>query len=156
MSSKRYGRTLATSFWADTGASTRRAGRVEEQHLLPPLGNGKALGCLVYLRYSPTWFDRKRPTATRKPPAPGVAFGPQLRRFGDTLWRLRSWCDGLVDARAIPAIHGVELLVTWNFRHIANAVAKPAGRVRLPSGWQRPSVLCTLEELLPVEGQDDD
>lgn len=49
---------------------------------------------------------------------------------------------------ALAAAHGIEYLVTWNLRHIANA----AVRVRIEhvcreAGYQ-PPVICTPEELL--------
>ena len=57
---------------------------------------------------------------------------------------------------AIAAVHGVEFLVTWNFRHIANAVARP----RIESVCRRagvgPPVLCTPEELVDVAVEDDE
>ena len=56
----------------------------------------------------------------------------------------------------IAAVHGVEFLVTWNFRHIANAVARP----RIESVCRRagvgPPVLCTPEELVAVEVDEDE
>ena len=57
---------------------------------------------------------------------------------------------------AIAAVHGVEFLVTWNFRHIANAVARP----RIESVCRRtgvePPVLCTPEELVDLEVEGDE
>ena len=57
---------------------------------------------------------------------------------------------------AIAAVHGVEFLVTWNFRHIVNAVARPRIESVCRQAGIEPPVLCTPEELLHVEGQDDD
>ena len=57
---------------------------------------------------------------------------------------------------AIAAVHGVDFVVTWNFRHIANAVSRP----RIESVCRRagvgPPVLCTPEELVDVEVEDDE
>ena len=81
----------------------------------------------------------------------------------------RQLAHRLVDAGAVPeraaqdalhigiaAVHGVEFLVTWNFRHIANAVAKP----RIESVCRRagvdPPVLCTPEELVATEADEDE
>lgn len=57
---------------------------------------------------------------------------------------------------AIAAVNGIEFLVTWNFRHIANAVARPRIESVCREAGIDPPVLCTPEELLHVEGQDDD
>ena len=56
---------------------------------------------------------------------------------------------------AIAVTNGVEYLVTWNFRHIANA----AMRVRIEStcreeGYE-PPVICTPNELMETEYGDD-
>ena len=56
---------------------------------------------------------------------------------------------------AIAAANGVEYLVTWNFRHIANA----AMRVRIEracreAGYE-PPVICTPNELMETNHGDD-
>jgi predicted nucleic acid-binding protein len=49
---------------------------------------------------------------------------------------------------AISAAHGVEYLVTWNFRHIANpATRRMIEAVILDAGF-RPPIICSPEELL--------
>ena len=49
---------------------------------------------------------------------------------------------------ALATVNGVEYLVTWNFRHIANATARIAiERVCREAGYE-PPVICTPEELL--------
>jgi predicted nucleic acid-binding protein len=49
---------------------------------------------------------------------------------------------------ALAATHGVQFLVTWNFRHIANAAVRPAiDGVCLQAGYE-PPIICTPEELL--------
>jgi predicted nucleic acid-binding protein len=51
---------------------------------------------------------------------------------------------------ALSAVHGVQYLVSWNFRHIVNASLRPAvERVCRDCGYD-PPVLCTPEELLEV------
>ena len=56
---------------------------------------------------------------------------------------------------AIAAVHNVEFLATWNFRHIANATARRRiETVRRDSGIE-PPVLCTPEELTETEEVDD-
>jgi predicted nucleic acid-binding protein len=50
---------------------------------------------------------------------------------------------------AIAAVHGMDFLVTWNCRHIANAEMEPRIRqVCARHGWPCP-VICTPEQLLP-------
>jgi predicted nucleic acid-binding protein len=54
---------------------------------------------------------------------------------------------------AVAAVHGVQYLVSWNFRHIVNASLRPAiERVCRDTGYD-PPIICTPEELL--EGNDD-
>lgn len=48
---------------------------------------------------------------------------------------------------ALAAVHGVEFLLTWNVRHIANATMRQAiEQVCRESGYE-PPVICTPEEL---------
>ncbi len=49
---------------------------------------------------------------------------------------------------AIAAVHGIDYLITWNCKHIANAQMRSAieNVIRL-SGYQAP-IICTPEELL--------
>ena len=55
---------------------------------------------------------------------------------------------------AIAAANGIEYLVTWNFRHIANAVTRPQIEfVCRQAGFESP-VICTPEELM--ENIDDE
>ena len=52
---------------------------------------------------------------------------------------------------AIAVINGVDYLVTWNLRHMANAPVRAAvGRACRRAGY-RPPVICTPEELLETE-----
>jgi len=49
---------------------------------------------------------------------------------------------------AVSSVHGVDFLLTWNCRHIANAaIMKELGAVVEVSGYEMP-ILCTPEELL--------
>ncbi len=48
---------------------------------------------------------------------------------------------------ALAAAHGVQFLVTWNCRHIANAVVRPAIERICRSAGYEPPVICTPEEL---------
>ena len=49
---------------------------------------------------------------------------------------------------AIAAANGVEYLVTWNFRHIANAVARPLIESCCRQAGFEPPTICTPEELM--------
>ena len=49
---------------------------------------------------------------------------------------------------AIAAANGVEYLVTWNFRHIANAVARPLIEAACRRAGFDPPTICTPEELM--------
>lgn len=52
---------------------------------------------------------------------------------------------------AVAAVHGMDYLVTWNCRHIANAVTLPTVyEVCQDSGFEPPFV-CTPQELMGVE-----
>jgi hypothetical protein len=46
--------------------------------------------------------------------------------------------------------HGVDYLVTWNCRHIANAAVRPHIEHAARSAGYRPTIICTPEELLDV------
>ncbi len=58
---------------------------------------------------------------------------------------------------AIAVTNGVEYLVTWNCRHIANAIMRPQiEAVCLGAGYE-PTIICTPEELKePDYGKHDD
>jgi hypothetical protein len=48
----------------------------------------------------------------------------------------------------VAAVHGMEYLVTWNCRHIANAWMRPQSEEIIRELGYEPPVLCTPEELL--------
>lgn len=51
---------------------------------------------------------------------------------------------------ALAAVHGMDYLLTWNCKHIANAVLRPnIVRIVLGAGYQAP-IMCMPEELLHV------
>ncbi|MEO1616447.1 MAG: hypothetical protein AAFV88_11395 [Planctomycetota bacterium] len=78
----------------------------------------------------------------------------------------RDLADALMDRKAIPeseprdaihigiaAVHGVQYLVTWNFKHIANATLRDRiNRVCRDAGHE-PPIICTPEE---IAGMSDD
>lgn len=49
---------------------------------------------------------------------------------------------------ATAAVHGVDYLLTWNCRHIANAAMRTKIEAVVRSRGREPSILCTPEELL--------
>ncbi len=52
---------------------------------------------------------------------------------------------------ATASVHGIDFLVTWNFKHIANPHIQEALREKVTSFGERLPVLCTPEELLRDE-----
>lgn len=52
---------------------------------------------------------------------------------------------------ATASVHGIDFLVTWNFKHIANPHIQAALREEVASFGERLPVLCTPEELLRDE-----
>jgi hypothetical protein len=54
---------------------------------------------------------------------------------------------------ATAAVHGMELLVTWNCRHIANPVLRPRLEAVCRACGYEPPAICTPGELL---GENDD
>jgi predicted nucleic acid-binding protein len=49
---------------------------------------------------------------------------------------------------ALAAVHGIEYLVTWNFRHIANATVRSAIERICREADYEPPIICTPEELM--------
>ena len=49
---------------------------------------------------------------------------------------------------ALAAVHGMHYLVTWNCKHIANAVIRRAVERQCRLGGYEPPVICTPQELL--------
>ena len=75
-----------------------------------------------------------------------------------------SLAEGLLEKNAVPpqaprdalhigiaTAHDVDLLLTWNFRHIANAWKREAIRKSLESSGYRAPVIATPEDLLEEE-----
>jgi len=55
---------------------------------------------------------------------------------------------------ALAAVHGIDLLVTWNCRHIANPVLRPRVEAVCRAAGFEPPTICTPAELLG--GNDDE
>ena len=57
---------------------------------------------------------------------------------------------------AMAAVNGVDYLVTWNLRYIANASARTAIERTCRRAGYRPTVVCTPEALLETDASCDD
>lgn len=55
---------------------------------------------------------------------------------------------------AIAATNGVEYLVTWNCRHLANAAMRGPIEAACRAAGYQPPIICTPEELLEVASDD--
>jgi len=55
---------------------------------------------------------------------------------------------------AVAAVHGVEYLLTWNCRHLANAQISPRVQVVCKRQGFRMPVICTPEELLEEDADE--
>ena len=77
----------------------------------------------------------------------------------------KNLADALMDGKAIPAseprdalhigisaAHGVQYLVTWNFKHIANATLRQRINGICRDAGYEPPIICTPEE---IEGMSD-
>jgi predicted nucleic acid-binding protein len=49
---------------------------------------------------------------------------------------------------ALAAVHGIDYLLTWNLRHIANAELRPHLDAACRARGYRPPILCTPDELM--------
>ena len=49
---------------------------------------------------------------------------------------------------AFASVYGCEYLLTWNFKHIANAVLEPVLNKTIQSYGYPPPIICTPEQLL--------
>ncbi len=57
---------------------------------------------------------------------------------------------------AIAASNGVEFLVTWNCRHIANAAMRPQIEAVCRRAGYEPPIICTPDELMESDHEDRD
>ncbi len=55
---------------------------------------------------------------------------------------------------AIAVTNGVEFLVTWNCRHIANATMRPRIEAVCRGAGYEPTVICTPDELMESDHED--
>ena len=73
------------------------------------------------------------------------------------VWIMTRFRAGAADDAAhiaIAATNGVELLVTWNFRHIANAAMRARIEHGCRSAGYEPPVICTPNEPLEADHED--
>ncbi len=54
---------------------------------------------------------------------------------------------------AIATVHGVDFLLTWNCRHIANAVTRPRIEQLCRDAGYTPATICTPDQLLDEEDE---
>jgi predicted nucleic acid-binding protein len=83
--------------------------------------------------------------------------GPDAAALADALVRdVPLPANAVADAMhiALAAVHGIDLLVTWNCRHIANPVLRPRVEAVCRAAGYEPPVVCTPAELLG--GTDDE
>jgi len=52
---------------------------------------------------------------------------------------------------SIAAVHGIEYLITWNCRHIANPALRPQIEFLCREAGYEPPVICTPQELLEID-----
>ena len=91
-------------------------------------------------------------------PLPVIGATPEVARLA----------QALVDARAVPEraaqdavhiaiapVHRMPFLVTWNFRHIANAAARPRIEAVCRDVGIEPPLLCMPEQLFVAEDDDE-
>jgi hypothetical protein len=84
---------------------------------------------------------------------------PQLKLNADGL----TLAERLVSENAVPAkaaldaihiaiatVHGMDYLLTWNFRHIANATMRSQIELICRTSGHEPPVICSPQELLEV------
>lgn len=55
---------------------------------------------------------------------------------------------------AVAAVHGVQYLVTWNFKHIANATLRERIESVCRDAGCEPPIICTPEELVGDDADD--
>lgn len=56
---------------------------------------------------------------------------------------------------AIAVTNGIDYLVTWNFRHIANAAMRARIEQVCRNAGYEPTVICTPDELMEIEDEDE-
>jgi len=56
---------------------------------------------------------------------------------------------------AIAALNGVDYLVTWNCRHLANATLRAQIEAAIRAAGYEPPIICTPEELLETDSNVD-
>lgn len=85
------------------------------------------------------------------------ATGPAVELTGKLLDRGAVPRNAAEDAAhiAIAAANGVDYLVTWNFRHIANAAVRSRIEDVCRRSGYRPPVICTPNELLETDDAEE-
>ena len=60
------------------------------------------------------------------------------------------WQNGKTNSRLSAYSNGVEYLLTWNYKHLANAAMRTSIEEICRANRYEPSIICTPEELLEV------
>jgi len=85
---------------------------------------------------------------------------PLLQVPEDVNWLAESLVEGVplpekagIDALhiSVAAVNGVEYLLTWNCKHIANPVLRPRIELLCREAGYEPPVICTPQELLEID-----
>ena len=90
---------------------------------------------------------------------PVLEHGPDVAALADALVRglplpPKAVADGT--HIALAAVHGIDLLVTWNCRHIANPVLRPRLEAICREAGYEPPTICTPAVLLGGGGDEGD
>lgn len=88
---------------------------------------------------------------------PSLSITKQVRDLADNL--MSSAAVPATEPRdalhiAIAAVHGVQYLVTWNFKHIANAALRARIEAVCRDAGFEPPIICTPEELAGEDAAD--
>jgi hypothetical protein len=84
---------------------------------------------------------------------PALTSSPEAESLGEAILKsglIPPDADGDAAHIALATVHGMDILLTWNCRHIANgAISVRLRRLAQGRGWELPAI-CTPEEL-PVD-----
>ncbi len=91
-------------------------------------------------------------------PLPVIGATPEVARLARALVDAKAVSERAAQDAvhiAIAAVHRVPFVVTWNFRHIANAAARPRIEAVCRDAGIDPPLLCTPEQLVVAEDDDE-
>ena len=88
--------------------------------------------------------------APRPPFAPRALGYNRHRNQDDPGWRAGTASEDALHI-SVATVHGVDYLLTWDCKHIANAMMRQAIERVCREGGYEPPVICTPEELMDNE-----